>query len=181
MSLKYLNNERIVNTDNRLSLSRNFNRTETKLETKTVPANQQQLKSILVVYISEDNRKYIDKAAAYALGLTDVRAVMTGDLNLFEINDRQFDLIKNKNYEIEYRQLLSKDAPKREAIKVFTDGLDHYIEISAAYALGLIDAKNFNMMESQFYKISENMLVFLNNKYDVETHVVETIETSKSK
>ncbi len=42
-----------------------------------------------------------------------------------------------------------------------------FIEKSVAYALGLITDKNFYVMENQLYQISDNVLAFLNNKYEI--------------
>lgn len=40
--------------------------------------------------------------------------------------------------------------------------------MSAAYALGLISLENFNAMSDELYPVSDNLLVFLQNKYEVE-------------
>lgn len=175
MILKYASPRILEKKNNdKMSLSKNLTRPAQKLELKTKTVSNFQLKSILLVYISDNNRKFIDKSAAYALDLTNVRAIMINDgLNLFEISDSQLAMLKNRGFELKYRQISSKDAPKRGSIKVFFDGIDYYIELSAAYSLGLINVENFYGMDQQFYKISENILVFLNNKYDVDKITME--------
>lgn len=179
MSLKYVSN-RVIQNNDRLSLSRNLTRQTVKLEIKspTATTNATKLKSVLLVYVSDDNRTFVDKSAAYSLGLTDVRAIMLENkLNLFEVSDLQIEQFKQKNFEIEYRKILNNEAPKKPTIKVFNDGVDYFIEPSAAYALGLITVENFNNMSDQLYKVSDNLLMFLNNKYAVET--INMAETEK--
>ena len=118
--------------------------------------------------MADDNRKFIDKAASYALGLTDVRAVMVDELNLFEITDKQLEHIKARNYEIEYKNLEKEKTPQKQPIEVFLIDDEYYIDMSAAYHLNLVSVETFNNMNGQLYKISDNLLAFLNNKYNVE-------------
>lgn len=174
MALKYVSTKSLDN--NRLSLEQNLTRRPVKLESKTILSSQ--LKSILIVYIATDNRKFIDKSAAYALNLTNF---MNDGIDLFEISDYQLRTMENRNFEIEYRQISSEDVPKREAIKVFFDGIDYYIELSAAYFLGLIRDENFFKMNQQLYKISENIFLFLNNKYDVDKIIIQDTKAKKYK
>lgn len=174
MALKYVSTKSLDN--NRLSLEQNLTRRPVKLESKTILSSQ--LKSILIVYIATDNRKFIDKSAAYALNLTNF---MNDGIDLFEISDYQLRTMENRNFEIEYRQILSEDVPKREAIKVFFDGIDYYLELSAAYSLGLISDENFFKMNQQLYKISENIFLFLNNKYDVDKIIIQDTKAKKYK
>lgn len=54
-------------------------------------------------------------------------------------------------------------------IKIYiSDNNDKFIEKSTAYVLGLIDVQKFYDEEEKQYKISDNLLVFLENKYNVD-------------
>lgn len=162
----------------RLSLSRNIeahsndinNKTKTKTAAVAAVTNDYIQKMKLKIYISCDGRKFIEKSAAYALGLISDKNfhAMENKLNFFEISDRQLEAFKNRNIEIEYCQISDEMVPKKTAIKVFRQGINYYIELSSAYALGLISDKNFYVMGNQLYQINDNLLVFLNNKYTVE-------------
>lgn len=133
---------------------------------------QFQQKMKLKVYLSDDGRIFIDKSAAYHLGYIDVKAIMLNNIQKVEIRDRQLSQIKaRENIEIEYEKLESnKEIPEKPKIEVFIDNIDYYIAPSSAYALNLITVERFNYMtdNKELYKISENILIFLKNKYNVQ-------------
>lgn len=87
--------------------------------------------------------------------------------SLFEINKNQLEMLKIRDFDIKYKKISTDEVPLKPAIKVFIDGIDYYIETSAAYALGLITEKNFFAIENPYYRISDNMLAFLKSKYSV--------------
>ena len=39
--------------------------------------------------------------------------------------------------------------------------------MAAAYSLGLVSVEYFNTMSNELYHVSDNLLYFLKNKYDV--------------
>lgn len=138
----------------------------------------------LKVYLSDDGRIFIDKSAAYHLGYVDVKAIMLNNIQKVEITDRQLSQIKaRENIEIEYEKLVSnKEIPEKPKIEVFIDNIDYYIAPSAAYALNLIPVERFNYMadNKELYKISENLLVLLKNKYNVQYTEIDN-QNKKSK
>ncbi len=153
-----------------LSLSRNFEpKTRSEFKTTPVVKTETKLKQILKVYVSSDKRKFIDKAAAYALKMINVRAIMLEDSDqLIEITDRQLEGLSKKNIEIQYQNVENSYIPPKQNINVYYEGIEYYIEPSAAYALGLITIENWNAMGNSLYRVSENLLMFLKNKYDVK-------------
>lgn len=56
----------------------------------------------------------------------------------------------------------------KQGIQVFTSEDRMYISTSSAYAMGLIDAENFNSTTRNLYEINENIFNYINNKYSVE-------------
>ena len=176
-------NSKIIESNNRLSCGMNLTSKPVTLNLNTIKKETHhtnlELKSKLKVYLSDDNRKFIDKSAAYALGLTEVRVIMIENQDkYFEITDKQLETIKMKNYEIEYSKIENKEVPEKPVINVYNDGIDSYIDLSAAYALGLITDQNFNNMGNELYKVSENLLIFINNKYKVDRVVLEEEQKS---
>lgn len=170
MGLQFKEQKNGVTMPDRLSISRNFERTTTNTNTrqKEPMKNSYIQKMKLKIYISSDNRKFIEKSAAYSLGLTGVRAIMVeNQLNFFEISDVQLEALKSRNIEMEYCQVPDEMVPKKPSIKVFQQGVNYFIEPSAAYALGLITDKNFYALGNQLYQVSDNLLAFLNNKRSV--------------
>lgn len=158
-----------------LSVGRNLSATRSNLESKTQTKSNmesvQQLKQILLVYVDELERMYIKRSSLYALGLIDTRAIMiSGSDDLIEIDKVQLASISSRdNIEIKMEKVNMKEKlPQRPKIKVYKKDLEYFIEMSAAYSLGLITTETFNLMANELYAVGENLLVFLENKYDVE-------------
>jgi len=156
-----------------LSASQNLTMPETKLELNNVSKvnNNHQEKQVLTIYTDDNELMYINRAAAYALGLINTRAIMLdNDESLIPFSEKQLSIILNReNIDIEFIKLNEiQKIPERSKIKVYRDNLYYYIEISSAYALGLITIETFNNMSSELYPISDNLLVFLENKFDIE-------------
>ena len=167
MKLKGRNDKENTRANLLLSLSRNLTRNEEKQNLAQAQSSKI-LRQILLIYITDDNRLFIDRTAAYALGLTKVRAIMLDKgPSLFEINKNQLEMLKIRDFDIEYKKISTDEVPLKPVIKVFIDGIDYYIETSAAYALELITEKNFFAIENPYYRISDNMLAFLKSKYSV--------------
>ena len=126
-----------------------------KLETKLV----------LRVYVDEDeSKKYVEAAAAYALGLTNVRSIMTGT-RYKEITNDVIEKLRERNYNIEFINLPKKIKQK---IKVFYDDNRYYINTSSAYALGYIDVAKFNMGENVYGPLNDNEIKNIKIYYDIE-------------
>lgn len=161
--------------NNILSLSRNLTNNvqgvtlNTNLKTKSQSNVEHQQKMKIKVYLTDDSRIFIDRATAYALGLAETRSLMLETNQKTEITDRHLEIFKaRENLEIEYEKLIvNKEIPIKPKIEVFVDNIDYYISISAAYSLGLINVEVFNNMPNELYKVSDNLLVFLKNKYEV--------------
>jgi len=155
-----------------LSLSKKLTMPETKLELNNVSKiNNHQEKQILTIYTDDNELMYINRAAAYALGLIDTRAIMLdNDESLVPFSEKQLAVILNReNLDLDFRKIEQvQKIPKKQSIKVYRDNLNCYIDMSAAYALGLISIETFNAMCNELYPVSENLLVFLQNKYAVE-------------
>ena len=160
--------------NNKFTISNNLSATKPSLQTETQQTNQPQRnfaqKQILLVYVNDD-RFYIQRSSAYALGIINTRAIMVnGPDDLIEISKEKLAVVSSRdNIELKFEKItLEKKVPERQKIKIYKENLNHYIDMSAAYALGLISLENFNAMSGELYPISDNYLVFLQNKYDVE-------------
>lgn len=149
--------------------------TITKAQNQYQIKNEFQQKMKLKVYLTDDEKIFIDRSAAYHLGYIDTRAVMSENDQKIEITDRQLATLKaRENIEIEYEKLMSnKEIPTKPKIEVFVDNIDYYINISAAYSLGLINVETFNNMSNELYKVSDNLLAFLKNKYEVVYQAID--------
>lgn len=94
-------------------------KSETALKTNTTHTNQttktkSRLKRKLMVY-KKDGKFYIDNSAAYALKLTNVRAVMTENPHLIEIGiETLYRFQNNEDIEIEYQELDKDKEIKKE-------------------------------------------------------------------
>lgn len=155
-----------------LSASRKFEKqkTEEKAVSKSNNYNQLKLKRLLLVYLTEDNQMYISRPAAFSLGLSKVRNIMIDNEDtLVPINLEQLNILKTKDIEIVFEKLPEDEKiESKEHIQVFGDHINNYITTGAAYALGLINVETFNNLTDEFYPISDNLLYFLKNKYEVE-------------
>ncbi len=94
-------------------------RTVTKSK-KTLQLSQK-TKRILKVYETQ-GRYFIEHIAAYSLGLTHVRSIMTETIKLFEISKEQLDeFIKNDTLEIHFEktdaQTTTKDNSAEEQLR----------------------------------------------------------------
>lgn len=94
-------------------------KSKTALKTNTTHTNQttktkSRLKRKLMVY-KKDGKFYIDNSAAYALKLTNVRAVMTENPHLIEIGiETLYRFQNNEDIEIEYQELDKDKEIKKE-------------------------------------------------------------------
>ena len=94
-------------------------KSKTALRTNTTHTNQttkikSRLKIKLMVY-KKDGKFYIDNSAAYALKLTNVRAVMTENPHLIEIGiETLYRFQNNEGIEIEYQELDKDKKRKKE-------------------------------------------------------------------
>ena len=97
---------------------------------------------------------------------------------LIEISyDAHNKLYGNGEIEIEYFNLENKK-PK---LKVYVDNSSYCIDISTAYALGLLTVEEFNNFESKYYYISELYVPELKKEYDVEIYSLSLKEEINSK
>lgn len=88
-----------------LKTQKKSNRLNTKTKTNTETTTETKLKRILQVY-KKYGKFYIDQFAAYALKLTNVRAVMTDEPRLTEVSlDFLQEMENNEEVEIEYKEL----------------------------------------------------------------------------
>lgn len=134
-------------------------------------------KKKIIIY-KENGKYFVEHAAAYALGLTNVRAIMLEKPKLVEISSGIHNkLCANDEIEIEYVVLENK----KDKLKVFVDGSSFYVENGAAYALGLMTVEDFNNADGNYYYISETLLPILNEKYDIEMHSIKLFEESNEK
>ena len=115
------------------------------------------------IYIDE-NKFYVAHSTAYALGLIKTRAIMLDSPKLIEISSEIHNKLKsNDSIEIEYIKI-----EKKQSLKVYVNSSDYCIDISAAYALGLISVEEFNNANDKYYYINENIVTNLKENFDVE-------------
>lgn len=121
-------------------------------------------KQILNIFIDvETNRKFIESFAAYAIGLTNVRAVMLDNPKYYEITTSKIKELENRGCEVNYIEL-----PKRKKIIVYSCDDEYYIDMSSAYVLGYIDVKQFYDVSNDFYLLDNAKFEYIKNNYDVE-------------
>lgn len=168
MILKDKKQEQIQN--NILSVSRNLEKPklDIKLSTNTQIQNTAlKLKKKIDVY-ENDSRLYISRAAAYALGFINTRAIMINESNqLFAITRDQMQKIRDNDYEI---NLIRYEIPEqsKQGILVFVSEDKMYISVSSAYSIGLIDVETFSSTSHNLYEINENTFNYINNNFRVE-------------
>lgn len=123
-------------------------------------------KQIINVFIdTETNRKFVESFAAYAIGLTNVRAVMLDNPKYYEITASKIEELKNRGYIVNYIEL-----PKRQKhkIKVYYCDNKYYIDMASAYVLGYIDDRKFYNVSDDYYLLDNSKIEYIKNKYDVE-------------
>lgn len=86
--------------------------TRTATKTKKTLSLSQKTKRILKVYETQGHF-FIEHVAAYSLGLTQVRSVMTDTIKLFEINKEQLsEFMKNDTLEIHFEKTDAQETTK---------------------------------------------------------------------
>lgn len=104
-------------------------KSKTALKTNTTHTNQttktkSRLKRKLMVY-KKDGKFYIDNSAAYALKLTNVRAVMTENPHLIEIGiETLYRFQNNEDIEIEYQELDKEIKKEKTDLLETLEGLE---------------------------------------------------------
>ena len=122
-------------------------------------------KAILKVYVEEETgKKYVEVAAAYALGLTSVRAIMTST-RYKEITDDKIDQVRKRNFDIEFIKLPKKEKQK---IQVFYEDNRYYINSGAAYALGYIEVQKFNIDDNLYGPLTDHEIKNIKNNFEVQ-------------
>lgn len=143
MKLKGRNDKENTRANSLLSLSRNLTRNEEKQNLAQAQSSKI-LRQILLIYITDDNRLFIDRTAAYALGLTKVRAIMLDKgPSLFEINKNQLEMLKIRDFDIEYKKISTDEVPLKPVIKVFIDGSTTILKLLQHMHLDLLPKKTF--------------------------------------
>lgn len=155
-----------------------INQTAEKIKLQTA----QKQKIILNVYIDKENNKiFTDASTAYALGVTSVRAIMTGT-KFYEITNEHIQKYKNRfpNMEVELNKIIFEQ--KKDKIKMYyTQENKFYIDYSSSYVLGLISDKDFNNNSIQYYgPLAEFEINFIKNKYNVELDKITISEKNGS-
>lgn len=103
-----LRTDTVLRTKSKTALKTNMAHTNQATKTKS------RLKRKLMVY-KKDGKFYIDNSAAYALKLTNVRAVMTENPHLIEIGiETLYRFQNNEDIEIEYQELDKDKKIKKE-------------------------------------------------------------------
>lgn len=137
-------------------------KTQTVLKTKNTATKDKtrtasKLKRKLLVY-KKDGKFYIDHSAAYALKLTNVRAIMLDNPKLFEISLQFLNKIQNdKDIEIEYKEVnKEKEVDSNEGnLKETLEDLDQ-----GEYGIGVhgIDQGSIEEKQSKALNISDEGL-----------------------
>ncbi len=142
--------------------------TKLELDNKTINNTKKYTvtKSVLKVYEEAETHKlYIDFAAAYALHLTQVRAIMLDAPKYFEITKDTLEKIKsNIHYEIEYITLPPR---VKQDIMVYYKDRDLYIEPGTAYALGFITVAEFNSNDNIYGPLNATQLAYIKYNFNV--------------
>ena len=121
------------------------------------------LKRKLIVYRKND-KFYIDHAAAYALNLTNVRAIMLENPHLIEVGlETLYKFQNNEDIEIEYKELNKEKetATRKETLSEALDGLEQ-----GEYGIGLhgIDTGTSAEKQSKALNINSEGLNITNNR-----------------
>lgn len=181
--------EKQSNYKNILQMPQKLSLTPIRKETSAVktvaePKLQTRLatKQILKVYLDKgNNTKWIEHSAAYALGITKVRAIVTEHPKYYQITDAKIEqLVSQREYEVQFVDLPPQ---KKQDINVYyTKNNEHYIETSAAYALGYIDVTAFYSSESLYGPLKQDQLQKIRETLNINPQSLELLEsTRKSK
>ncbi len=134
-------------------------------------------KKQLIIYI-DNNKYFVDHAAAYALGIVNTRAVMLETPKMVEISyDMHAKLCNNDEIEIQYITI----EKSKEKLRVFYEESSLCIENSAAYALGLLTVEEFHNSAAGYYYITEDILNNLKANYDIEMSSLKLFEEESNK
>ncbi len=148
-------------------------RTENRVRTiqKQKTMTKTQLKSKIIIYIDND-KYYVARSAAFALGLTNTRRMMLLDQNrLIELPIDAYNKLKsNSNIEIEY-----KNVEKEKTLQIYVSEDNYFININAAYSIGYITIEEYNHSDTEYYPITEEMINNLKTSYNIEYLNMELI------
>ena len=209
-NLQYYRPKQINTThyyDQRLSAHNSQSRLKTDQKEKTSEQeNINDLRMKLKVY-QKGGESFIDSSAAYALKITNVRAVMTENPRLYKIDPAIINYLKNnKPIDVEYINLendKSKDnhddksdnnpdvngdgnAPieqenidAKRILKVYEKSDKTYIDHSAAYALGLVDVRSIMLDKPHLFEIQKEQLNKILNDKTIEAVYMNLEEIDK--
>lgn len=180
MNLMYREKQKVKHDSGILSAVRpNEAKLELNSNSKTQLQTELKLKKRLKVYI-EDDKYLIEHSAAHALGIIKTRAIMLNEPKLVEISkDMHARLKNNHDIEIEYEQI--KQEKEKLKLKVFEDGSNYCIQMSAAYGLGYINIQEFFASKEEYFYISKEMLAELKNKFDIEMSSIQLTDSIGNK
>lgn len=175
---KNTKNNGILSATKPQDMTLSINQTAENIKLQTA----QKQKIILNIYVDKENNKiFADASTAYALGVTSVRAIMTGT-KLYEITNEHIQKYKNRlpNMDVEFNKIILEQ--KKDKIKMYyTQENKFYIDYSSSYALGLISDKDFNDYSLQYYgPLAEFEINFIKSKYNVELGQITPIEKNDS-
>lgn len=85
-------------------------------------------------------------------------------------------LKSNENIDMKYIKI-----EKKQTLKVYIDSSDYFIDISAAYALLLLNVEEFNNSQYEYYYITEEMINKLKEKYKIELYSLNLEKNSTGK
>ncbi len=128
--------------------------------------NNENNKILLKVYV-EEGRYYIDRDMASAFGLVKSMPLVNNAPKVIEISDYLFEHLKNN-------KSLNVEISSKFPIKVFADGGDRCVSLSDAYSLGLLGDDEYFGSKSSFYYISNEILAYLYENYNVELVLMNT-------
>lgn len=133
---------------------------------------------VIKIYVDESkNKKYVEHSTAYALGLIKTRAVMLEKPHLVEITDAIFNKLESDSrYRIDKIIIENK-----QPLKVYVDGDNYFIDISAAYALNLLGIEDFQKAEDKYYYITKELLEKLSSQYNIEKYAMGLEQTMQDR
>jgi len=177
MNLRYREQEKTNYKNSMLSATKPDTILSLNQQQKNNVNLKSQTKAILKVYVDEEtNKKYVEVAAAYALGLTNVRAIMTST-RYKEVTDDKINEVRKRNFDIEFEKLPKKNKQK---IQIFYEDNQYYISSGAAYSLGYIDVTKFNMEDNIYGPLTDEEIKNIKNNFEIEFKNIK-IQSENSK
>lgn len=176
------NNLKLEKNDSWSKLSATPRPTQTKTTTtkKPIIAYETITRQILEVYVDENGHNFVKKSAYRSL-FSGIRSIMLDSSDeLVQLPIGALQKLSTKHYDIRYIKLeTTKEKPK---IIIYTDGASKCIDMSAAFALNLVEEKEFmNSDRGDKYFLNDSLIALITSNYEAEYISIKSAEDNKTR